>query len=67
MKEVCKVLPELRRKEIALRKISLAIRREYKIDTDPRVISIIGEKIFNLSPYEVDCAIQEFAQSALVF
>ena len=57
---------ELRRKEIYCRKIALAIRRTYGFQIDFRTISIIGEKVFNLSPYEVDLRIEKFGQQLLV-
>jgi len=60
------VLDDLRRYHIACRKISLAIRRAYGLQVDPRAIRVIGEKVFGLSPYQADTAIQRFQEEYFV-
>ncbi len=57
---------ELRRDEIACRKISLAIRRYYGLQVDWKAISILGEMVFNLSPYMTRQRIEKWGKERLV-
>lgn len=60
------VLDDLRRLNIACRKISLMLRKNYKLIVDPKAVSIIGESVFGLSPYDTYCAIQKYQEEKLV-
>ena len=60
------VLDDLRRLEIACRKVSLMLKKNYKLMVDPKAVSIIGESVFGLSPYKTYCEILKFQEEKLV-